>query len=535
MTYLEHQLDYSRLKRDIKVNFKPDQEAAFRAALDDEISRVFGYIDQRHVKVASRVEESRLSRREREDSLGDEIYELSEFIRRTLRDIRRLVRRHDKYTGYTLAEAYEKVIMEKRLQMAGLRRLAGERGRGEDGRRTYLVPGECLVGLKMGLMGELRMEEGECENEICLDGDGYEVYRGRLKGEDEALVRVRWSGSQAAEGVVEVVRGDEVEVSVRMSKEEVEDFIQTGILSRFSGRAAMANKVNKAIKADRADTRSKADKTGGKTDKASKTTKANKTISRLIKQYNLKPSLRIFYKPCFFKGKGIEAKLHSNVVFIKGSTDLKGEEWPFRHAPPGDIERFSMSILEVSGSAPWLEEALSDARVQLAPGFSSFIHGCAALHPDAAQRLPQWVTGDAVRRESDLLLAESDVSYDTSPLSETRIAIPVRVEPKAFFANERTFLSWVQFAVFLGGVGTAMVSLGDAHAYLCGVMLVGVAGMFAFYALYLFHSRALKIRVKDAGPYDDTVGPMVLIGIFVFVMALSFVFKFPIKKTGLKS
>src|ERR1700761_5128221 len=31
-----------------------------------------------------------------------------------------------------------------------------------------------------------------------------------------------------------------------------------------------------------------------------------------------------------------------------------------------------------------------------------------------------------------------------------RIALPVRVEPKVSFANERTFLSWLHFTVVLG-------------------------------------------------------------------------------------
>ena len=31
----------------------------------------------------------------------------------------------------------------------------------------------------------------------------------------------------------------------------------------------------------------------------------------------------------------------------------------------------------------------------------------------------------------------------------------MRVEPKVFFANERTFLSWLHMAVTLGGIGSA--------------------------------------------------------------------------------
>ena len=47
-----------------------------------------------------------------------------------------------------------------------------------------------------------------------------------------------------------------------------------------------------------------------------------------------------------------------------------------------------------------------------------------------------------------------------------RIALPVRVEPKVFFANERTFLSWLHFTVVLGGLSVGLLNFGDkAGAY----------------------------------------------------------------------
>jgi hypothetical protein len=59
-------------------------------------------------------------------------------------------------------------------------------------------------------------------------------------------------------------------------------------------------------------------------------------------------------------------------------------------------------------------------------------------------------------------------SHSTYPPNETsprqnqqRIALPVRVEPKVFFANERTFLSWLHFAVVLGGLAVGLLNFGD--------------------------------------------------------------------------
>ena len=42
-----------------------------------------------------------------------------------------------------------------------------------------------------------------------------------------------------------------------------------------------------------------------------------------------------------------------------------------------------------------------------------------------------------------------------------RIALPVKVEPKVAFANERTFLSWLHFTVVLGGLAVGLLNFGD--------------------------------------------------------------------------
>lgn len=36
--------------------------------------------------------------------------------------------------------------------------------------------------------------------------------------------------------------------------------------------------------------------------------------------------------------------------------------------------------------------------------------------------------------------------------------VPVKVEPKVFFANERTFLAWLQMAVTLASISVAIIA-----------------------------------------------------------------------------
>ncbi|WOO78653.1 Vacuolar transporter chaperone 1 [Vanrija pseudolonga] len=67
----------------------------------------------------------------------------------------------------------------------------------------------------------------------------------------------------------------------------------------------------------------------------------------------------------------------------------------------------------------------------------------------------------------------------TQPLlqrtAKKRIALPVRVEPKVFFANERTFLSWLHFAVVLGGLAVGLLNFGDKVGRISAAMYTIIA------------------------------------------------------------
>lgn len=107
---------------------------------------------------------------------------------------------------------------------------------------------------------------------------------------------------------------------------------------------------------------------------------------------------------------------------------------------------------------------------------------------------------------------------------DKRIAVPVRVEPKVYFANERTFLSWIHFSIFLGGISSALVGLGDEKARTSGYIFGVVSILFTIYALYLYQWRAARIRQRDPGPYDDLVGPVMVSGVFLLAMIANMIF-----------
>lgn len=91
-----------------------------------------------------------------------------------------------------------------------------------------------------------------------------------------------------------------------------------------------------------------------------------------------------------------------------------------------------------------------------------------------------------------------------------RIALPTRVEPKVFFANERTFLSWLNFTVILGGLAVGLLNFGDSIGRISAGLFTIVAMAAMIYALFTFHWRAKSIRVRGQGGFDDRIGPSVL-------------------------
>ena len=79
---------------------------------------------------------------------------------------------------------------------------------------------------------------------------------------------------------------------------------------------------------------------------------------------------------------------------------------------------------------------------------------------------------------------------------------PIKVEPKVFFANERTFMAWMHIAIILAGTSIAILAFGsgddnenpDATNYkrLYGLITLPVAVAFIVYAMYQCKSPLIK-------------------------------------------
>ncbi|KDN61804.1 putative VTC domain-containing protein [Colletotrichum sublineola] len=109
-----------------------------------------------------------------------------------------------------------------------------------------------------------------------------------------------------------------------------------------------------------------------------------------------------------------------------------------------------------------------------------------------------------------------------------KIYVPVRIEPKVYFAAERTFLGWLEYSIYVGTVAVTLLNFGSKP----NTMSFVVAGVFTLLAImslcysviiYLYRSKA--IRTRRAAKFYDKWGPSALcVSLFVAVI-LNFAFE----------
>ena len=101
-----------------------------------------------------------------------------------------------------------------------------------------------------------------------------------------------------------------------------------------------------------------------------------------------------------------------------------------------------------------------------------------------------------------------------------RIHVPVRVEPKVFFAAERTFLSWLEFSVIIGSIAATLLNFGDDLSVQTAAGFTIVAVLTLMYSMGLYIWRVDKVRKRRAVTYHDRIGPTLLtVGLFSALVA----------------
>eukprot|EP00884_Botryococcus_braunii_P018805 jgi/Botrbrau1/5608/Bobra.97_2s0031.1 len=148
---------------------------------------------------------------------------------------------------------------------------------------------------------------------------------------------------------------------------------------------------------------------------------------------------------------------------------------------------------------------------------------------------------------------KSDTPLEKLPKSSSGVAgyrakalVRTRVEPKTFFANERTFLAWLHISVLimfmalslLGGstlTGSGPGLEGSSGSSSCsgsfncraakyaGIIIAPVAALFMVYAFYMYKKRTIQILRRSKVRYDDQRGPIMLVILLIVATLTAFV------------
>lgn len=106
-----------------------------------------------------------------------------------------------------------------------------------------------------------------------------------------------------------------------------------------------------------------------------------------------------------------------------------------------------------------------------------------------------------------------------------KVHVPVRVEPKVYFATERTFLSWLEFSIILGSIAATLVNFGDNLSLLSAWAFTVVAVAALLYSVIIYALRVNLIRKRRAqigGRYYDKWGTSLLCIGLLAATAISF-------------
>jgi len=96
----------------------------------------------------------------------------------------------------------------------------------------------------------------------------------------------------------------------------------------------------------------------------------------------------------------------------------------------------------------------------------------------------------------------------------------VKVEPKTFFANERTLLSWMNIAVLLSTLSLTLLNFGVATSRVAGLILAPISIFFIVYAFYVYVKRNNSLLRKEPIQYNDMLGPCILVIVLVVALTL---------------
>jgi len=107
-----------------------------------------------------------------------------------------------------------------------------------------------------------------------------------------------------------------------------------------------------------------------------------------------------------------------------------------------------------------------------------------------------------------------------------KIPTSIQVEGKVWFANERTWISWLNISVLLATLSLALFNaskdqVAQNFAYAYALISIGVL----IYGYVLYQRRITMIQKRDPGHFDNIAGPVVISSLLFFAILANFIIR----------
>lgn len=101
----------------------------------------------------------------------------------------------------------------------------------------------------------------------------------------------------------------------------------------------------------------------------------------------------------------------------------------------------------------------------------------------------------------------------------------LKIEPKVWLANERTFLKWQHICILQGSlaVGLYTAAGGDTTAQVMGILYVAIAAFAGLWGYSMLHMRRNMIVERSGKHFDNMFGPIVMSVTLMAALVINFV------------
>ncbi|KAG7136780.1 Vacuolar transporter chaperone 2 like protein [Verticillium longisporum] len=104
----------------------------------------------------------------------------------------------------------------------------------------------------------------------------------------------------------------------------------------------------------------------------------------------------------------------------------------------------------------------------------------------------------------------------------------LKIEPKVWLANERTFLKWQHICILLGGLAVSLYSAAGRNtlAEVMGIMYILIAVFAGGWGYWMMGVRRRMIIERSGKDFDNVIGPLVISVALMIALILNFVFAY---------